>query len=196
LKGEFNMQSFSDTQEVTLICNDCGLVEKGTVNTNIVTDLPLLAFETRVYAECPTCGNVCSEIGSLIAEPVSVLIDKNYRVLRSNQCEYGENLYDPYIKIRVGLNKLTPPEGWEDVTGAGVHSFQVFAPIRSYGTAAEDADVEKYAVKTMFPDEGDFNIARTKYINQLMNWAIGLPENTDITTLKNVKSQIGGDNDN
>jgi hypothetical protein len=190
------MQSYSDTQEVTLICNDCGLVNKGTVNTNVVTDLPLIAFETKVYAECPECGHICTEVGEYIAVPISILIEKNYKVLKSNQCEYGENLYDPYIKIRVGLNKLDPPEGWEDVTGDGVHSFQLFAPIGSYGAADSEADIEKYAVKTMFPNEEDFQIARTKYTNQLMNWAIGLPENTDITTLKNVKSQIGGDGDN
>jgi hypothetical protein len=89
------------------------------------------------------------------------------------------------------MNKLNPPEGWIDVTDQAVHSFQVFAPDGSYGTADSDADISEYTVTSIFQDMGQFLHTRLTYCDQLLNWALQLPENTDITTLKNVKSQIG-----
>jgi hypothetical protein len=185
------MQNYNDEGSICLICNNCGNVTTGNVHVSVVTELPLIAFETKFYSQCSKCGNACTECGDMISTALQILIEKNYNVVKSNQCDWGENLYDPYIKIRTGMAKLNPPDGWADVTDPAVHSFQVFAPDGSYGTASSSDDISEYAVQKFFECESDFNITRQAYIRQLEDWAIGLPENTDITTLKNVKEQFG-----
>jgi hypothetical protein len=190
------MESFTQkTTPITMICSGCGHIVQGKAAANITTDLPLMAFDVRLIAECPKCGDMCTECGDDIAMALSILIEKNYNVVKHNQCEWGENLYDPYIKIRTGMNRLTPPDGWEDVTDPAVHSFQVFAPSGSYGTASSDEEIEKYAVQTMFDSQGEFLSARQRYLDTLLNWAIKLPQNTDLTTLKSLKSNFGANND-
>ena len=182
------MQNHLADGQVTLVCKSCGAITHGSVSASITTDLDIAAFNVNIYGICSHCGKVSEECGEHIANSISILISKNYDVADFNEGSFG-GLMNPYVKIRTGATKLNPPKGWKDVTDEGVHSFQVFAPIKTYGTASTKENIEDYDSKTMFKTEDDFYIFMMDYIKKLEVWAQSLPENTDITTLKNLRGK-------
>ena len=182
------MQNHWANGKVTLVCKDCGSITHGNVSATVTTDLDIAAFNVNIYGICSNCGGVSEECGEYIANSISILSKKNYNVVDFNQGSF-DGLLNPYIKIRTGITKLDPPKGWRDVTGEGVHSFQVFAPIKTYGTASPEESVEDYDTKTLFKTEEEFMKFMLTYIGKLETWAKLLPENTDITTLKNLKGK-------
>ena len=182
------MENFSDSGSVTLICKSCGHITTGTVKVSIATDLDIAGFNTNIFGICNRCGKMSAECGDEIAKALSILISKNYDVADHFQGEWGDGLFNPYIKIRTGLDKLQAPKGWRDVTGPGVNSFQVFSPVKSYGTS-DDMNIENYITCKVFETEEEFIAARDKYLHKLEKWAEELPENTSISTLQSLSAR-------
>ena len=182
------MENHSAQGDVTLVCKNCGAILHGKVSATVTTDIDIAAFNVNIYGICSKCGQISEECGEYMANSISILIHKNYDVLKFDEASY-DGLLNPYIKIRRGATKLNPPKGWRDVTGEGVHSFQVFAPIKTYGTASPEENIEDYDAKVKFKTEDDFLVFKLAYIKKLETWAKSLPENTDITTLKNLRGK-------
>lgn len=181
-----------EEQKQAFICTKCGKEIDGIIDAEVNVDGKLLGAYIHIYLECPDCKGIAIETDEFFREAVSILIKKNYLVDKAVSCQWGDDLYNPYIKIQSGsLERLEAPTGWRDVTHESVKSFQVFAPIETYGTEPDGVDPSEWSVKTVFACESDFNDARDRYTKQLIRWAKKLPENTTIRVAKDLS---GDDN--
>ena len=169
------------------ICTKRGKEIDGIIDAEVNVDGKLLGAYIHIYMECPDCRGIVIETDEFFREAVSILIKKNYLVDKAVSCQWGDDLYNPYIKIQSGsLERLEAPVGWRDVTHESVKSFQVFAPINTYGTEPDGVDPSKWSVKEKFACEDDFNYARDRYTKKLVQWAKKLPENTTIRVAKDL----------
>lgn len=181
-----------EEQKQAFVCTKCGKEIDGIIDAEVNVNGKLLGAYIHIYLECPDCKGIAIETDEFFREAVSILIKKNYLVDKAVSCQWGDDLYNPYIKIQSGsLERLEAPTGWRDVTHESVKSFQVFAPIETYGTEPDGVDPSTWSVKGTFACEDDFNRARDIYTKRLVRWAKKLPENATIRVAKDLS---GDDN--
>ena len=186
-------KSYEDESDIALVCSSCGnqfySIAKVKLNMNLQNKMDIIGFSAKVFCTCPKCGQIMDEKDLYMSNAVSALIRKHYMVVDCNSGIWGPGeLYAPYIKILTGgPAKINPPEGWEDVTGPSVGSFQVFVPSGSYGCAEDGADPSAYSVETMFTNEEEFLNTKKAFIAQLEEWVSSLDINTTIATKKDLR---------
>ena len=184
--------NYQSANDISLICSNCSHTEvaNAIVDVSLDNNLDILGFDAKIMCACPRCKNgIMTECDSDFIEIVKKLQLKHYFVVDCNSGYWqpGE-LFAPFIKILSGGPvKVIEPIGWKDVTGESVGSFQVFAPLKSYGCAGDNVDPSQYSVEAVFGNEEDFNKAKQHYMKRLSNWADELEMNTTIATKKDMR---------